>query len=119
MTTLTYKGYTGVIDLDIDEDILHGEVVDLKDTITFQGESVLEMKKAFQDFVCYYLVYCGLDGVQPDIPFSGNFLLRVASKKHKFMYIPALHSRESINAWSSIKLLEAALQNLEQTDITL
>lgn len=117
MTTLTYKGYTGVIDLDIDEDILHGEVVDLKDTITFQGESVLEMKKAFQDSVDDYLDFCASEGVQPEKPFSGKFILRVGPKKHKFINKAALHSGESINAWASKKLLEAALEDLEEIDI--
>src|SRR5699024_1016755 len=117
MTTLTYKGYTGVIELDIDEDILHGEVVDLKDTITFQGESVLEMKKAFQDSVDDYLDFCASEGVQPEKPFSGKFILRVGPKKHKFINKAALHSGESINAWASKKLLEAALEDLEEIDI--
>jgi len=117
MTTLTYKGYTGVIDLDIDEDILHGEVVDLRDTITFQGESVPEMKKAFQDSVDDYLDFCSLEGVQPEKPFSGKFMLRVGPNKHKFINRAALHSGKSINAWASNKLLEAALEDLEEIDI--
>ncbi len=37
---MTYKGYTGVVEFDDDAKILHGEVVGLKDIITFQGESV-------------------------------------------------------------------------------
>lgn len=117
MTTLTYKGYTGVIDLDIDDEILHGEVVDLKDTITFQAESVSDMKKAFQDSVDDYLDFCASEGVQPEKPFSGKFILRVGPEKHKVINKAALHSGESINAWASKKLLEAALEDLEELDI--
>ncbi len=117
MTTLTYKGYTGVIDLDIDDEILHGEVVDLKDTITFQAESVSDMKKAFQDSVDDYLDFCALEGLQPEKPFSGKFILRVGPEKHKVINKAALHSGESINAWASKKLLEAALEDLEELDI--
>lgn len=116
MTTLTYKGYTGVIDLDVDEDILHGEVVDLKDTITFQGETIPEMKKAFHDSVDDYLDFCASEDVQPEKPFSGKFVLRVGPRRHKFINKAALHSGESINAWASKKLLEAAFDDLEEVD---
>ncbi|NJP37457.1 type II toxin-antitoxin system HicB family antitoxin [Alkalicoccus luteus] len=116
MTILTYKGYTGVIDLDVDEGILHGEVVDLKDTITFQGETIPEMKKAFHDSVDDYLDFCASEGVQPEKPFSGNFMLRVGPRRHKFINKAALHSGESINVWASKKLMEAALDELEEVE---
>jgi predicted HicB family RNase H-like nuclease len=37
MSMLTYKGYQGRFDYDPDADIFHGEVIHLKDVITFQG----------------------------------------------------------------------------------
>ncbi len=39
---MTYKGYTGVVEFD-------GEVVGLKDVITFQGESVNELETAMAE----------------------------------------------------------------------
>lgn len=41
------KGYTAYIEFDEDAGIFHGEVIDTKDVITFQGTSVTELKKAF------------------------------------------------------------------------
>jgi len=35
--------------------LFHGEVIDLRDVITFQGTSVEELKSAFQDSVDDYL----------------------------------------------------------------
>jgi predicted HicB family RNase H-like nuclease len=37
---LEYKGYTGKVDLDGEAGIFHGEVLDLRDVITFEGRSV-------------------------------------------------------------------------------
>lgn len=34
---MTYKGYAACIEFDEDAGIFHGEVIDTKDVITFQG----------------------------------------------------------------------------------
>ena len=37
---LDYKGYNGKVEFDEEAGIFHGEIVDLRDVITFQGKSV-------------------------------------------------------------------------------
>ena len=44
----TYKGYTGHVEYDDEAGIFHGEVLDLRDVITFQGKSVEEIEQAFE-----------------------------------------------------------------------
>jgi predicted HicB family RNase H-like nuclease len=44
---MTYKNYEAVVEYDDDARIFHGEVVNLRDVITFQGKSVAELNKAF------------------------------------------------------------------------
>ena len=39
---LQYKGYTGRVEFDDEAVIFHGEVLDLRDLVTFQGRSVDE-----------------------------------------------------------------------------
>ncbi|MDX2128317.1 MAG: hypothetical protein SFU91_04705 [Chloroherpetonaceae bacterium] len=48
---LTYKNYTGIASLDSEEGFYHGEVIGIKDVITFQGETVLEAMKSFQESI--------------------------------------------------------------------
>jgi predicted HicB family RNase H-like nuclease len=55
---LKYKGYTGHVEFDDESGIFHGEVLDLRDVITFQGKSVEEIKKAFRDSIDDYLEFC-------------------------------------------------------------
>jgi predicted HicB family RNase H-like nuclease len=58
MNTMSYKGYQAIVAYDEDAEIFHGEVVNLRDVITFQGESVKELKKAFADSVEDYIAFC-------------------------------------------------------------
>jgi predicted HicB family RNase H-like nuclease len=55
---LKYKGYTGHVEYNDEARILHGEVLDLKDVVTFQGKSVEEIERAFRDSIDDYLVVC-------------------------------------------------------------
>jgi predicted HicB family RNase H-like nuclease len=55
---LNYKGYTGHIEFDDEAELFHGEVVDTKDVVTFQGRSVDEIVQAFRDSVDDYLDFC-------------------------------------------------------------
>ena len=45
---LQYKGYAGHVEFDDEIGIFHGEVLDLRDVITFQGKSVEEIERAFR-----------------------------------------------------------------------
>lgn len=69
---LQYKGYTGHVEFDDEARPFHGEVLDLKDVVTFQGKSVEELEEAFRDSVNDYLEFCEGRGEEPDGPFSGD-----------------------------------------------
>jgi predicted HicB family RNase H-like nuclease len=55
---MEYKGYEAIVNYDEKAKIFSGEVINTKDVITFQGESVSELEKAFQDSVDDYLEFC-------------------------------------------------------------
>jgi predicted HicB family RNase H-like nuclease len=77
MNVMTYKGYEALVQYDEDAEIFHGEVMNLRDVITFQGSSVKELKKAFADSVEDYLAFCKERGEEPEKPYSGQFIVRV------------------------------------------
>lgn len=79
---LKYKGYTGVVQFDDEAMIFHGEVIGLRDVITFRGKTPEELKKEFQKSIDGYLDWC-LELVQePEKPFSGNIHLRLQPELH-------------------------------------
>ncbi len=110
---MEYKGYFGKIEFDASADIFHGEVINLRDVITFEGETVAELKQAFQDSVDDYLDFCAKRGEDPEKPYSGKFVVRVAPELHKHITIEARKAGKSLNGWVSdaiSKALEDATQ---------
>lgn len=96
---LIYKGYIGQVEFDDDADIFHGEVINTRDIITFQGKTVAEIKKAFRDSIDDYLAFCKERNEQPDKPFSGKFNLRIDPDLHRQVYIVAKQHKMSLNQW--------------------
>jgi predicted HicB family RNase H-like nuclease len=43
---LHYKGYAEYVKLDDEAGLFHGEVIDPRDAVTFQGKSVEELEQA-------------------------------------------------------------------------
>lgn len=95
---MEYKGYFAKIEFDEDASIFHGEVINLRDVITFEGETVTKLKKAFHDSVDDYLEFCAERGEDPEKPYSGKFVVRVEPELHKNIAIEARKRGQSINA---------------------
>ena len=96
---LSYKGYTGFVEFDDESRIFHGEILDTRDVITFQGESVKEIEKAFRESIDDYLHFCKERGEEPEKPFSGKFVLRMPSVLHHQLYLKARKKGKSLNKW--------------------
>ena len=45
---IEYGGYRAVVKYDDDAGFFHGEVIDTRDVITFQGTSVAELRRGIQ-----------------------------------------------------------------------
>lgn len=107
MTMMTYKGYEAVVEFDDEAELFHGEVANLRDVITFQGTSVVELKAAFKDSVEDYLAFCKERGEEPEKPFSGQILVRANPALHKAMFIAARRAGVSLNKWVTATLERA------------
>lgn len=107
-TIMTYKGYTGAVEVEEEADLLYGRVIDIKDVITFQGTTVPEVRQAFHDSVDDYLAFCRELGEEPDKPFSGKLPFRTKPERHQRIFLAAKLEGKSINAWMDDTLAEAA-----------
>ena len=96
---MKHKGYSGKFELDEATGIFHGEVLGIKDVITFQGTTAKKLLKAFRDSVDDYLEFCEERGEDPDKPYSGNFMLRMPPELHRRAAIIAEQSGTSLNTW--------------------
>ena len=107
---LKYKGYIGKVEIDDEAGILHGEVINIRDVVTFEGTSVAEMQKAFRESVDDYLEFCAQRGESPEKPFSGKFVVRLPADLHRKAYIQAKLADKSLNGWIT-EVLKSALQD--------
>ena len=105
---MEYKGYMGHVEFDDESDIFHGEVINMRDVVTFQGENVDQIRQAFKDSVDDYLEFCAERGESPEKPYSGKFIIRVEPELHKKVAMYAKKERKSLNAWVNEVLEEAA-----------
>ena len=67
---IEYKGYHGEASFDDEAGIFHGEVVGIRDIITFQCRSDADLQTAFRDSIDEYLNFCAERGSQPNPPVS-------------------------------------------------
>lgn len=110
MSIITYKGYTGKIEVDIESAILHGRILDINDVITFRGKTIEEATQDFEDGVDDYLEFCAESGKDPDKPYSGKLPFRTTPDRHKLIHLAATKVGKSINAWMDEVLTQEAKQ---------
>lgn len=104
---LKYKGYSGVVQFDDDAMIFHGEVIGLRDVITFRGKSPEEIKKEFEKSIDGYLDWCSELGQEPEKPFSGNVHLRLQQDLHARLVAEAKFKGLSLNNFINQTLRQA------------
>ena len=96
---MEYKGYLGTVEYDADAKIFHGDIINTRDIITFQGTTVDEIEKAFKDSIDDYIAWCKKDEVEPEKPYSGKFNVRLSPELHRQIAILAKKRRISLNSF--------------------
>lgn len=80
---MKYKGYSGSVEYSSEDGCLCGKVQGLrKTTITYEGSSIDEIRKDFEESIDCYLESCAERNVSPEKPYSGKLLLRMPSELH-------------------------------------
>ncbi len=103
---MEYKGYIGKVEFDDEAGLFHGEIINLRDVITYAGESVQELRQAFQASIEDYLAFCAERGETPEKPFSGTFTVRVSPDLHRAIAVKAKLEDKSLNSWLGEVLTE-------------
>lgn len=96
---MEYKGYTAEVEYDPDAHLLHGQVMNLRDVITFQARSVDELREEFHASVDDYLEFCAKRGEEPERPYSGRIALRIEPGLHRAVVLAAARRGQSVNGW--------------------
>jgi predicted HicB family RNase H-like nuclease len=105
---MTYKGYAASVEYSDEDQCLVGHVAGIRDVLGFHGESVAQLRAAFEEAVDDYLTTCEKLGRAPNRPYSGHFHLRLDPELHARAAMRAQASGLSLNAWASSVLAQAA-----------
>ena len=63
MTKIKYKDYTAKIEYSEPDKVFWGKVLDITDTILFEGNTLREVKAAFYEAIDDYLIICEEEGM--------------------------------------------------------
>ncbi len=101
MNKLRYKGYVGSVEMSEEDNCLYGHVLDLphETEITYEGETVAQLKEDFMNAVDDYIAYCESKGVQPCKSCKGTLNIRISPDAYTKIAQIAAQAGISINAF--------------------
>ncbi|WP_281238793.1 type II toxin-antitoxin system HicB family antitoxin [Flavobacterium praedii] len=98
---LEYKGYIGTVEFSADDKTFFGKIQGINDLVTFEGSSVDELEKSFQESVLDYLEICVTLNKSPEKVFKGSFNVRVSQELHQKTAL--LASKKGLNLNDVVK----------------
>jgi predicted HicB family RNase H-like nuclease len=66
-----------------EDEIFYGKIEGIEDLVSFEGNSVKELKEAFIDSVDDYIYICKEAGKKNEKSYKGSFNVRIAPEIHK------------------------------------
>ena len=98
-SVLTHKGYYGSIEFSLEDNCLYGSLIGLENgAMTYEGSTLNELKKRFEETVNMYLEHCHECSIEPQKPFSGLFRVRLNPLLHQKIALIAREKGISINS---------------------
>lgn len=99
MKTMTYEGYSARIEYSDEDGLFVGHIAGIRDVVGFHGETVQELRAAFEEAVDDYLDTCAKLERSPQKPYSGKLSLRLEPQLHATVAVKAALEHKSINQW--------------------
>jgi predicted HicB family RNase H-like nuclease len=112
---LSYKDYCAIIQFDADDETFYGQIHGINDLVTFEGQSVKQLKTAFKEAVLEYLETCKKLNKEPNKTYKGNLNIRINPLLHSTAAALAERKNISLNAFIG-KALEFAIRNEHRID---
>lgn len=112
----SYTGYSGSCEVSIEDDCLHGRILFIDDLVTYEGNTIPELKASFEAAVDRYIAYCAQTGKPANKPYSGNFNVRVSTDIHKAAAQHAQREGVSLNYLVG-RALEREVNQINQTTV--
>lgn len=97
MKYMQYKGQFGSAEVSVEDGVVFGKLLFIRDLVTYEAASPSDLLTAFETAVDEYLADCVEEGREADRPFKGQFNVRVAPSLHRSLAIAASQCDKSLN----------------------
>ena len=95
---MKYKGYWAEIKYSDEDECFCGVIEGLKkDSISFEGDTVKELKEDFKDSIDDYLEFCRQNNLQPEKQCKGSLNVRLGAELHNKAKMKSIEENISIN----------------------
>ena len=94
---IIYKDFIATIHYSTIDEVFFGKIEGINDLVTFEGENVKDLKKAFEEAVDDYIELCKEVGKEPMKSFKGSFNIRISRELHVKAFEKALIEGKSLN----------------------
>lgn len=95
--TMVYKDFLSKVNYNSEDEVFYGKIEGINDLVSFEGESVKEFKKAFEESVEDYLETCKELGKNPLKTYTGSFNVRIKPEIHQKAFYNATKENISLN----------------------
>jgi len=95
---LEYKGYYGTVEFSAADKILFGKVLGVNSLISYEGNSVQDLKEDFESAVSDYLEMCADKAIEPEKAYRGSFNVRVSPELHKTLALYSASHDQTLNS---------------------
>lgn len=97
MNNMIYKGYLTKIEYSSEDKCLVGHILGIQDIVGFHGNSVEEVRRAFEEAVEDYFGMRADMGKKPEKPFSGKIMARILPEDHFLLAMKAQLEGKSVD----------------------
>lgn len=101
MSAMTYKGYSGTIEYSELDNCLFGRIDGIRDIISYEGETIQELRKAFHEAVEDYIEDCAESGKEPDKPRISRLVIKLDPAIIDNLNIKAKEAGKSLDQWAA------------------
>jgi len=102
---LTYKNFIGSVHFSSDDSAFFGKIEGINDLVTFEGDSVEEIRGSFEEAVDDYIQLCERNNKPILKSYKGSFNIRIPPELHRKAVQTSLKRGISLN-----QLLHVAIE---------
>ena len=94
---LEYRGFIGTVEFSTEDEVFFGKIEGVPGLVSFEGSSVKELKKSFEEAVKHYEAICKENDKPVTKSLKGSFNVRIKPELHRLAYTVSLTRGISLN----------------------